>query len=154
MFALFDLGVSETEKEKIAQKLITLPRAADVETGKPGQPNFNPIAAHLTAERPSLSDFITARSWRIFDLLNVAMPKLHWLTLSPTQWNQFESFLYMRSFIEDMQVVNDAAERAVKAVGEFAHMTRRAVDRDEVVLVANDHRGRIGNLRRCNLNYV
>ena len=60
----------------------------------------------------------------------------------------------MRLFIEDMQVVNDAAERAVKAVGEFAHMTRRAVDRDEVVLVANDPRSRIGNLRKLNLNYV
>ena len=82
------------------------------------------------------------------------MPKLHWLTLSPTQWNQFESFLYMRSFIEDMQVVNDAAERAVKAVREFVQMTRRAGDQDEVVLVANDHRGRIGNLRKHNLNYV
>ena len=60
----------------------------------------------------------------------------------------------MRSFIVDMQGVNDAAQRAVKAVGEFAHMTRRAGDRDEVVLVANDHRGHIANLRKRNLNYV
>ena len=71
------------------------------------------------------------------------MQSLHWLTLPPTEWERFDSYVWMKWFLEDMQVVNDAAERAVKAVGEFAHMTRKAGDRDELILVANDHRGRI-----------
>jgi len=38
-----------------------------------------------------------------------------------------------------MEVVNDVTERAVKDVCEYAHMTRAAGDRDNVVLVALDH---------------
>jgi hypothetical protein len=154
VLGLFDDELSEYEKEKMALQLTQTPCPAAFQTGKPGQPNFDPIAAHLTAERPSLSMFITDRSWLVFHLLDIQMPSLHWLTLPPSEWNRFPTYLHMRSFLQDMEVVNDAAERAVKAVGEYAHMTRAVGDRDNVILVACDHRGRIANLRKRNLNYV
>ena len=37
---------------------------------------------------------------------------------------------------------------------DFVHMTRKAINLDEVVLVANDHGGHIANLRKLNLNKV
>ena len=48
-----------------------------------------------------------------------------------------------------MQVVNDCTERAVKDVGEFAHMTHSPGDRDNLILVASDHRGRVPQIRKA-----
>ena len=58
-------------------------------------------------------------------------------------------YIQMQAFLEDMQVVNDCAERAVKDVGEFAHMTRAPGDRDNVILVASDHRGRVPQMKKA-----
>ena len=74
---------------------------------------------------------------------------LHWLTLPPSEWHQFPSCIQMQAFLEHMQVVNDCAERAVKDVGEFAHMTRAPGDRDNVILVASDHRGRVPQMKKA-----
>ena len=40
------------------------------------------------------------------------------------------------------------------SLGDLVLMTRKAVNLDEVVLVANDHGGHIANLRELNLNDV
>ena len=159
ILGIFDRDLSPTVQQKMAEKLISLPRPDEgrrgYEKGKPGQPNFAPIAALLTAERPCLSDFVTPRSWLVFDLLDIPMQHLHWLTLPPSEWENFQSFRWMRDFLENMAVVNDYAERAVKNVGEFAHMTRKAGDRDEVILVGNDHRGRVsGKMNRKDLRNI
>ena len=71
-------------------------------------------------ERPFLADFVTERSWLVFHLLDIQMQYLHWLTLPPSEWYHFPSYMQMQLFLEDMQVVNDCVERAVKDVGEFA----------------------------------
>ena len=52
----------------------------------------------------------------------------------------------------DIQVVNDCAERAVKDVHDYAKITRDHNLRDSIILVANDHRGRITHMRKENLN--
>ena len=53
-----------------------------------------------------------------------------------------------------MQVVKDAAELVVKDVQEYAHMNRATGDRDNVILVATEHRGCIATLHKPNLNLV
>ena len=53
-----------------------------------------------------------------------------------------------------MKVVNDVTEHEVKNVYDFAQLTSVADDRDDVVLVASDHRGRDAYLRKPNLNKV
>ena len=77
ILGLFDRDLSPTVQQKMSEKLISLARPAEYEIGKPGQPNFEPVAALLTAERPCLSEFITSRSWLVFDLLDVPMQHLH-----------------------------------------------------------------------------
>ena len=49
-----------------------------------------------------------------------------------------------------MQVVNDAAEWAVKGVQEYTHMNRAPGNNDNVILVAIDHPMRIANLSKPN----
>ena len=53
-----------------------------------------------------------------------------------------------------MKVVNDCAERVVKDVQEYANATRDAGHIDDVILVGTDHRCRISNLRKADLNNV
>ena len=58
--------------------------------------------------------------------------------------------LYIQTqLLEDMQIVNDNAERAIKDVGEFAHMTHSPGDLGNLILVASDHRGRVPQIRKA-----
>ena len=114
--------------------------------GKPGQPLFQPIAAHLTHKRPSRAMFITERSWLIFHLLDVDMVHMHWLTLPPSARDQFNTYTHLRRFLQYIQVVNDAAEWVVKDVQEYTHMNSAPGDRGNVILVATDHPDHVANL--------
>ena len=53
-----------------------------------------------------------------------------------------------------MEVVNDAAERAVKDVTDTAQLTRDPAHRDTIIVVWSDDRGRVENLRKNNLNNI
>ena len=53
-----------------------------------------------------------------------------------------------------MMVVNDPAERAVKDVQDCAQMTRDPAHRDTVILVRSDHRGRVAQLKKVDLDNV
>ena len=154
VLGLFDDGLSEWEKERMASELQQTPRPDVFQTEKPGQPHFQPIAAHLTPERPPLAMFISKLSWLAFHSLDVDMAHMHWLTLPPSTWDQFATYTHLRSFLQDMQVVNDAAELVVKDVQEYGHMNRATGDRDNVILVATEHRGCVANLYKPNLNRV
>ena len=82
------------------------------------------------------------------------MNKLDWLDQPPLTWINVPSYQYLRTFCKDLRVVNDLAERAVKDVQDFAQMTRDPADRDNVILVATDHRGRAARLHKGNWNNV
>ena len=60
MLALFDLDVSDDEKQLMAVILLSKNPPAPFETGKPGQPGFRPITDKLE------DVFITERFWMIF----------------------------------------------------------------------------------------
>ena len=152
VLCLFDDHLPEEEKQMMAAALRQVNRPARFATGKPGQPNFNPVAAHLGPQRPHLSSFVTERSWLLFALLGVN--ELDWLDQPPLTWINHPSYQYLHNFCKDLQVVNDPAERAVKDVQDFAQMTRDPADQDNVILVANDHRGRVACFRKGNLNNV
>ena len=62
---------------------------------------------------------------------------------------QDPSYQYLRELIRDLQVVNDAAQRAAIDVAEYSEMTRDPVYWDDIILVANGHRGRDAQLRRA-----
>ena len=46
----------------------------------------------------------------------------------------------MESFLKELKVVNDLAERCVKDVQEYKDATKDPEHRDEILLVATDHR--------------
>ncbi len=143
--ALFDDYTPIEEKQTIAVSLIHAPRPNVFATGKPGQPHFDPIAQLLTNNKPSLGEFVTERSWLLFSYLG---SQATWLSDDPAIWPDSPDYEACKLFCEDIHVVNDPAERAVRNVQETAKMTRDPAHRDAVILVQNDHRGRVSNLRR------
>lgn len=151
ILALFDDGTPTEDKQLMAVVLLTTPRPLVFRRGKPGQPHFNAVAALLTDERPSLADFITERSWLLFDLLGLAAT---WLQEHPSLWSDDEEYEHAKRFCTDLTVVNDPAERAVKDVQDCAQMTRDPAHRDTVILVRSDHRGRVADMRKPNLNNI
>ncbi len=149
ILSLFDDNIPDIEKIVMAQTLRQIPKPHVFAPGKPGQPAFNPVAAKLTDLPPPFADFITSRSWLFFHLVNA---DTQWLYDEPSTWHNNPQYRHLRDFCKDMQVVNDAAERGVKDVTDFAKMSRDPAQRDAMIVVANDHRGRVTNLRKGNLN--
>ncbi len=81
--SLFDDGVTVVEKKAMAETLLQFPKPDVFAPGKPGQPQFNPVAIHLTNEKPPLASFITERSWLMFHLINADS---EWLNDDPSTW--------------------------------------------------------------------
>ena len=59
VLALFDDELPEEDKQQMADTLLQIPHPTVFNPGKPAQPNFDPVAAHLGSMKPSLSDFIS-----------------------------------------------------------------------------------------------
>ena len=111
--------------------------------GKPGQPDFNPIAIHLTDDKPSLAAFINARSWLLFAHLD---SEAEWLSDDPAIMTDNEDYNRCKMFCQDLEVVNHSAECAVKDVADCANMTHDPAHRNTVIIVRSDHRGQVENL--------
>ena len=78
ILALFDEGLAANE-HAYSIALIQIERPQVLVPGKPGQPNFDPIAAKLGPVRPHLTLFITQRYWLIFHQLKIPSGQLDWL---------------------------------------------------------------------------
>ena len=76
-----------------------------------------------------------------------------WLKEPPIPWTGYDEYVRLSSsWVNQLQVVNDAVERAVKNAQEIAEVTRDLAHHDNVILVMNDHRGHVANLGKRNLN--
>ena len=151
VLALFDADTSVQERHVLALTLLNTPCPDNFATGKPGQPKFDPVAAHLGDDRPLLAAFVTERSWLLFHLLE---SRAEWLGDDLDTWHDNDDYIRCQLLCLDMEVVNDAAERALKDVTDTAQLTRDPAHRDTIIIVRSDHRGRVANLRKNNLNNV
>ena len=61
---------------------------------------------------------------------------------------QDPEYIRVNDFLKDLKVVNAIAEQCVKDITEYADTTK---DRDEILLVVNDHRFVFNDLRRAAL---
>ena len=91
----------------------------------------------LEAIKSLLAAFFTERSCLLFKLVEAGS---NWLHQHASTWMQDPSYQYLWDL--ELQVVNDAAQRATIDVAEYAEMTRDPVYWDDIILVANGHRGR------------
>lgn len=132
VMALFDNEVSNHAKEEMALALQAVPRAQGFAPRKPALP------AHIIRnDNVTLRSFIGEKSWLSFNLLG---NDGGWLGLPPDQWEANAEFQQMASTLRNMAVVNDAAERGVKDVQDYANAARGGDQRDNIVIVSGSHR--------------
>ena len=132
ILAFFDESVAPEVKEDMATRLHNTPRPQNFATGKPEFPT-----GIITANIPTMEQFIGPKSWLLFHLLgnNGA-----WLTMPPDQWSTNQEYNNMRDIVTKLEVVNDVAERGVKDIQDYADAARDGAYRERIILVSNSHR--------------
>ena len=144
-FALFSKNVSEKEKCDMALKL------SQVEPPKegflPGCPNL--VDLTLYGDNPKLSNFIQGGSLFIFEALNI---KKDWLVKPINEWENDESFCEMKSFVENLLVTNDAAERGIKLVSDYIQSQTTCDETlQELLQVVEQHRKEYPDVKKSTL---
>ena len=127
VFALFDKKLSPLDRQHLASALHAIPRP-DVSPSlfKPGKLDAVPLLCSIkecvgsaacetdTGElypRKTLASFVSVKSFMMFNLIGIE--DLTWLGAPVALWPCFPSYLRASSFVEDLLVVNDGAERGM-----------------------------------------
>ena len=122
-------AVYDDSIQDMARKLAYLsrPEKYNIERGN----NFNLRVSEEEMAKlespPCLSDFVTAESWLVFELLDHSNEKTNWLKQPPYEWTKDKYYLEFQDFVQKIAVVNDSAKQTVKLVQEtiqvFLQMT-------------------------------
>ena len=126
----------------MAEMLVSTPRPASF---KPGKPVFPTDRMHHDHQ---LDVFIGENSWLLFHNLKT---EGQWLSEDVEQWVFDAEFKYMQHLVYDLKVVNDLAERCVKDVEDYVNASKDPEHRDNILLVATDHRGLFKDLKKSAL---
>ena len=85
-----------------------------------------------------LSDSVMDGSLFLFDKLGFAKD---WLYMPVTTWETNENFCKMRTWVLNLRVTNDCAERGVKLISDYAKcLTKDSVDRQNLLQVVSSNR--------------
>ena len=135
IFSLADSGTSDDTKARVVASMLAAGRPQDF---PPGKPVMKPeLLRGRDPDAPQLHEFVGTRSWLIFHLFNL---NVDWMQLPPAQWEMNADFNQFKNIVDNLNVVNDSAERAVKDVSDFADYSKDPNRRDDVVRVVNSHR--------------
>ncbi len=136
ILGLFDDSLPSEVKNEMATTLRNMPRPL---VFPPGKPSF-PKARFQQNQDVSLPSLIGPNSWLMFELLGI---QHEWLMLPSDDWDQNYEYKKMKDLVSSLSVVNDAAERGVKDVQDYANASRDGNYRERIVLVSNSHRSKI-----------
>ena len=133
--SLFSSNVSDREKESIAKKLREVIPPQEYESGFPMPVELPQNTKGLGRK---LSDSIMNGSLFLFDQLGFGKD---WLYMPPTAWEINDNFQKMRSWVRNLKVTNDCAERGIKLITEYAKsLTKDSEDRENLLQVVELHR--------------
>ncbi len=141
VFALFDQETSGAERRELARAIARTPRPQQIPLGKPQMP------VQMNAN-PQLASFVGPESWKLWDLLGV---RSDWLRLPVHRWAHNNDYIVAKEFVQGLSVVNDAAERCVRSITDYAQATRDSVYREKILLIGNSHREVFQDLRKAAL---
>jgi hypothetical protein len=106
---LFGQGLTVNEKVNVAKQLYKyVSKGKCMEKGQPIFPKFK--------KNCRLEDLVGKKSCILFEIMQSSY---EWLQTKPTEWNNNEDYKRMETFIENLKVVNDPAERAIKLISDF-----------------------------------
>ena len=120
-------------------QLMSYPNLGNYEPGKPVFP------IDLMVRNPRLKTFVGPRSWLVFNKLNANGV---WLQMDVSDWESDAEYIRMNACLRDLKVVNDLAERCIKDIQEYADLAKDSQYREDILIVATDHRGVFQDLRK------
>ena len=133
--SLFSPNVDAQEKSAIAKKIYSFKPPS----GKPkiGIPNVVEVNSEARVTY-RLSDFVQNGSHYMFQQMKFGSK---WLRKPVGEWSKDESFLEMERFVKTLLVTNDAAERGVKLLSDYAKsLTKNSKERDALLQVVEQNR--------------
>lgn len=142
--ALFSSNVEHGTKQQIAQKMLQLDRRSCSKRFGCGfgKPNFPDISK---AETMDLSVFVGEDSWSFFELMKV---EAEFLSKSVCEWETDDQYLTAKEIVDNICVVNDAAERGVKLVSDFIGGAREEENLQNILQVVEADRRMVPNQRK------
>ena len=140
-FAFCSKRISDESKRDLADKMLLFERPGEYRPGKPSLPKVT--------EESELVDFIGSNSWLVFDILGL---QGDWLVKPVTEWEESPDYLTLKTYIENLKVVNDTAERGIKLWSDFIGiLTSNEAKRQDIVQVVEEHRGKIKARNKANI---
>jgi len=146
VFGLFDFNAPERDRQEMASRLKTLkpedlPSVPSNRFGSDyGKPSF-PSIDHET----SLSDLLSTDSWFAVKLLNLDMG---FLEEPVDKWQKMESFQLSASKVDNIKVINDAAERGVKLTTDYRAKSKSEFHFQNLLQVVEKYRKEKPHLRK------
>ena len=139
IFALSDDHVENSERCAMANRLCSFPNHENFEPGKPVFP------VDMMVAKPRLNYFVGPKSWLIFNKLNANGA---WLQKDVDDWDADREYTRMKACLCDLKVVNELAERCIKDISEYADLAKDSQYREDILIVATDHREVFQDLRK------
>lgn len=144
VLSLFDKELDYQSRANIATKLLSYPRP---EFFTPKKPSF-PSLDHLNS---SIENFVGARSWLLFHLLDI---EPCWLNLPSEYWDQNIQYQKIEGIVRGISVTNDTAERAVKKFTDYANSANDGGQRGKIVEVVSWHHGKMKGYNKEDLKNI
>ena len=148
--SLFSDKISDSDKIKISHIISrNLGVNFEHERGLPTFPILKPNT-HLT-------DLAGPKSTTLLMLFGYSNHKGGWLTKLPKLWKEDSNFQHMLEHIKSLKTVNDAAERAVKLIQDYATSITKDEEQKQFLLQAVEHHRKMlpdmrkGSIRKLKL---
>lgn len=128
-FAFFDSRVSDEVR-------VTMVKAMDRSSSDDPQRRIKIDEKHISGMQ--LYDFVTHNTKKLFEALQIPMD---FLLLHPSTWEEDEGFLAGKRKLQQLKVVNDAAERGVALIQSFnAVLTNQEDQKQYLLQLVEKHR--------------
>ena len=145
---LFSSAVDDHLKAKIVEEMLKHPKKASM-TNRDGtdfgKPNFPDCIQRNSDGEASLPDFVGEDCWGFFRIMKMDPSFLD----SPvSSWHLSAEYMDALKVVNNMCVVNDAAERGVKLCSDFITSARKEGNLQNILQVVENNRNRVPNQRK------
>ena len=97
-----------------------------------------------------IGDFLVNEySWMLFTLLHIV--DTEWLIQDASSWEHSAGFKSLQSFVKNVLVTNDLAERGVKLMADFIDKAENEKERQELLQVVEFHRKQFPDFKKKTL---
>ncbi|EFX68051.1 hypothetical protein DAPPUDRAFT_114913 [Daphnia pulex] len=106
VFSFFDESLPNALRESMVKQLLTFNRSKDFPPGKPKFPLINPDEIDYPNQ---LNLFVGAKSWLLFNLLDIDGEMLDWMQVPVVYWGKMSGYRKLKEIVSAFEVVNNCA---------------------------------------------